>query len=1115
MSRKISIPAQNLPFRRQSSLGGSVSYRNVNGTDDYSYIVLAKVTKVYYKLGRLDFTLVGENTNVVTDGGGDGQGSAPIPVDFFGYQADGKPYGHYRPVQIGDLITLAFLNGHRSSPIVLGVYPNNSQAYEVLSPSLYSTGDDRNSGVSNTALSEQKVYPSGQIAYRSGAGDILKSLNGHSFLAISDHDSLPLDQIWVNYNHISNFSFDGNLQEPQKSKAGDWVLVHEDNPGADDSDNHITRFYVNDKGEFQIAQMPADYSGDSLILNGSKDKGFTITKYYQHPNKDAGDKSDNFKQPDFDKAQKYVTLSLGDKDGSFSVTTADKSESEEQSTNLTVNTDGIFIDGKPLTSEMAQKTGDNGSIISDDPAFQETLKKAQESAEEAAQEGKDAGLKATKAANQVSQDVANMKDNMRYYISFSQDTDPQNGQPGYAHMTPEKKGGLLGKFFAGAYITDAKVLKLTASAIAAGTINAEDITVNNLDFNKGTGNHIQANIIDTGNLDAEKVNITNLNASNIHAGTLTANHINLGNLGDLSNYLGTIKAGSIDIGKVDDKTGKVIENPIKTDTKNFVTDWENTAKQDLTDIDPKTITELNTSYWQTVTNRQVNISFSCTVTNYQGQFDVNKLPDEENNLLHLPLGIEVKLTDDQNIIHVFQGVVDLGKLSLTGTSTVNVTFKVDVPKTVTDSSAIAYGRIKADKIELDNVVAKFIDPTTDNLNSAFSVDSEGNVIARSLTAPNGTITGGTITGGTINGSTIRAVGQQTVSGAKYDTSYELTGDYLSWNATPHTNNSGSYTEASLTNKANRSVLGMTQGIHAYDIDNDSDTTPDNLSLLVSKGLLIGHLDPTLDSNSVPSPDEYASYLYYSPYDGVRIGLGDNLIKIGHDSSYEDFYTKDAQDFFRADTVKGFNITIHPVAQSTTISSSDALSGGHDKYGNPYYNGATFTVQIDEQSAIYARSDNTGLMLATGSGGIVTVQGDLNVTGKYVKKNAVLPTSQGWSAVSAYEMTEVYLGDIGEGQTSDNSIDVIGIDKMFGETVNTNVPYQVYVSSYGPGQVWVDDRQPDKFIVKSDKPNTKFTWEIKAKRKGLENDRLSNYTQQTLPEHVMKQKLAGTLDEKYL
>lgn len=1114
MSRKISIPAQNLPFRRQASLGGSVSYRNVNGTDDYSYIVLARVTKVYYKLGRLDFTLVGENTNVVTDGGGDGQGSAPIPVDFFGYQANGKPYGHYRPVQIGDLITLAFLNGHRSSPIVLGVYPNNSQAYEVLSPSLYSTGDDRNSSVANTALSDQKVYPSGQIAYRSGKGDIFESLNGHSFLAISDHDSLPLDQIWATYNNISNFTFDGERQDPQKDKAGSWTLIHEDNPEADDSDNHITRFYVSDKGAFQIAQMSADYTGDSLVLNGSKDKGFTVTKYYQHPNKDAGDKSDNFKQPDFDKAQKYVTLKLGDKDNSFSVTTADKDESEEQSTSLVVNQNGIYVNGKPLTSSMAQKTGDTKSVISDDPAFKETLKEAQESAKKAAEEGKEAGLKATQAANEVSQDLSNMKDNMRYYMSISKDTDSHGDQPGYANMTDKQKGDLLGKFFDEAYVTKANAIKLVADDIKAGTLEAKDITVNDLDFNKGTGNHIQANIVDTGTLDAEKVNITNLNASNIHAGTLTANHINLGNLGDLSNYLGTIKAGSIDIGKVN-KNGTVVENPIKTDTKNFVTDWLNTSKRNITDIDAKTITELNLDYWKTITNRQVNVSFSCTVTNYQGQFDINKLEDEEKALLHLPLGIEVKLTDDKNIVHIFQGVVDLGKLNLNGTSTINVTFKVDVPKNITASSAIAYGYIKADKIEIDNLKTTFADPKNDNLDSAFSVDSEGNVIARSLKAPGGEISGGniyggyihgghimadsTIDGGTITGARIRATGSQTVSGLRYDTSYELTGDYLSWSAMPHTNNSGSYTEAGISNQ---SILGMTPGVYAY--GDSANETPDTLSLLVSKGLLIGHLDHT-QSDGTPMPDPYASYFYYDQNNGVKIGLGENTVKIGDKGSYENFYTNNSADFFRVDTTKAVSFHLNSVDASGQVGGDDIYGGEYQ--GKRFYKDTGFTIQIDGYVGFYAKSDDSKL----------TINNKLTVNDLDVKngaKSALVSTTQGWQELYAYETANNYFGDIGESQTSENNIAIIGIDKIYNETVNTNLAYQVYVSSYGPGQVRVADRQPDKFIVKSDKPNTKFTWEIKALRKGFENHRLNNVPS-SMPSSIDRQRLAGTLDEKYL
>lgn len=64
-----------------------------------------------------------------------------------------------------------------------------------------------------------------------------------------------------------------------------------------------------------------------------------------------------------------------------------------------------------------------------------------------------------------------------------------------------------------------------------------------------------------------------------------------------------------------------------------------------------------------------------------------------------------------------------------------------------------------------------------------------------------------------------------------------------------------------------------------------------------------------------------------------------------------------------------------------------------------------------------------------------------------------------------------------------------IDPLFLETVNTSIPYQVFVSPYSDDKVWVAERYDTFFVVKSDKPNAKFTWELKAKRLGYENNRL--------------------------
>ena len=120
------------------------------------------------------------------------------------------------------------------------------------------------------------------------------------------------------------------------------------------------------------------------------------------------------------------------------------------------------------------------------------------------------------------------------------------------------------------------------------------------------------------------------------------------------------------------------------------------------------------------------------------------------------------------------------------------------------------------------------------------------------------------------------------------------------------------------------------------------------------------------------------------------------------------------------------------------------------------------------------------------GSSVSVTGDFGVLGK---KNAIVPTSRGMAAINAYETAEYYFGDIGETQTNSNGVVTVMIDPYFLETVNTLVPYQVFLTPYGDGNVWVSSRSANNFTVKSSNPNIHFAWEIKAKRKGYENDRM--------------------------
>lgn len=179
------------------------------------------------------------------------------------------------------------------------------------------------------------------------------------------------------------------------------------------------------------------------------------------------------------------------------------------------------------------------------------------------------------------------------------------------------------------------------------------------------------------------------------------------------------------------------------------------------------------------------------------------------------------------------------------------------------------------------------------------------------------------------------------------------------------------------------------------------------------------------------------------------------------------------------------------------------------------NKSIFAIQKDNKVGFYVGGGDDGNEIRIAGAGPIKLQGryiddgfddgmthtlgNLQVDNLHVRKwlgvdsnkNAVVKTSQGTVAINAYETAEYYFGDIGEGQTDFNGIAYVGIEKLFNETVNTNIPYQVFLTAYGSGNLWVAQREHDRFVVKSDQPNIKFGWEIKAKRKGYEYTRLQN------------------------
>lgn len=155
------------------------------------------------------------------------------------------------------------------------------------------------------------------------------------------------------------------------------------------------------------------------------------------------------------------------------------------------------------------------------------------------------------------------------------------------------------------------------------------------------------------------------------------------------------------------------------------------------------------------------------------------------------------------------------------------------------------------------------------------------------------------------------------------------------------------------------------------------------------------------------------------------------------------------------------------------------------------------IEITGEGGVNLLSKKYNAAIGIGSGGLsngnkISILGDtyfwngISVLGS---KNAIHITRDGVRATPAYETAESYLGDIGRNYTREDCEIWVEIDELFSDTVNTDIPYEVFLQAYDNARFWVSDFRSDKFLVMSDKPMARFAWELKAKRRGYENERL--------------------------
>ena len=164
-------------------------------------------------------------------------------------------------------------------------------------------------------------------------------------------------------------------------------------------------------------------------------------------------------------------------------------------------------------------------------------------------------------------------------------------------------------------------------------------------------------------------------------------------------------------------------------------------------------------------------------------------------------------------------------------------------------------------------------------------------------------------------------------------------------------------------------------------------------------------------------------------------------------------------------------------------------------------GMCYTDDLSGYSSVTDSLSNYGVYMKAGkedaNGGFYAIGNGLvkgsrvTAEGIYTSgtKNRIVDTENyGQRLQYCYEMPSPFFGDIGEAETDENGLCYVQIDDIFGETVLRNDKYNVFLQKEGCGDLWIEEKTADYFLVKGT-PNLSFSWELKAKQADYTLERL--------------------------
>lgn len=156
-----------------------------------------------------------------------------------------------------------------------------------------------------------------------------------------------------------------------------------------------------------------------------------------------------------------------------------------------------------------------------------------------------------------------------------------------------------------------------------------------------------------------------------------------------------------------------------------------------------------------------------------------------------------------------------------------------------------------------------------------------------------------------------------------------------------------------------------------------------------------------------------------------------------------------------------------------------------------YDGGRLGMLFTNRNAyFYANGVLWGHYSSNSSGSTKRLDLSCNLSVSGTKNRIVSTDNYGDRLLYCDETPSPMFTDVGSGVIGNDFLCYVEIDDAFSETARTDLTYQVFLQACGRGELWVEEKHPNYFVVKGSR-GLAFDWQLKARQKGYESLRLED------------------------